>query len=147
MRFFLSIAVLLATAAGVAVAATAHPAAAHPGRLVLIASVKHGVVLKGVPVTGLYPGASKPLSIKVKNMSGRTIKVPSLKGKLSAKTSRAGCTGARTNLILSWSGKAATIPNRKTRTMALTVTMPATVADACQGATFTITVSVRATKG
>jgi hypothetical protein len=62
------------------------------------------------------------------------------------KTSRPGCVGTRSNLILSWSGKAVTIPNKKTRTMALNVTMPATVADACQGATFSIAVSLRATK-
>ena len=146
MRFLLTTAVLLATAAGVAAHAAARPSAPHPGRLVMIASVKKGVVLKGVPVSGLYPGASKPLSIKVKNTSGRAIKVPTLKAQLSAKTSRPGCVGTRANLLLSWTGKAVTIPNKKTRTMALNVKMPVTVANACQGATFTITVSLRATK-
>jgi hypothetical protein len=145
MRFLLTTVVVLAAAAGVAAHAAGHRAPVHPGRLELIASVKKGVVLKGVPVTGLYPGASKQLSISVKNTSGRPIKVPALKGKLSVKTSRPGCAGTRSNLILSWKGKAVTIPNKKARTLALSVTMPATVADACQGATFTIAVSVRAT--
>jgi hypothetical protein len=145
MRFLLTTAVVLAAAAGVAAHAAGHTAAPHPGRLELIASVKKGVVLKGVPVAGLYPGASKQLSISVKNTTGRAIKVPALKGKLSVKTSRPGCVGTRSNLILSWSGKAVTIPDKKARTLALSVTMPATVVDACQGATFTIAVSVRAT--
>lgn len=146
MRFLLTTAVVLAAAAGVAAHAAVHRAGPNPGRLELIASVKKGVVLTGVPVTGLYPGASKQLSVSVKNTSGRTIKVPALRGKLSPMTSRPGCAGTRTNLILSWTGKPVTIPNKKARTIALTVTMPSTVVDACQGATFKITVGVRATK-
>lgn len=146
MRFLLIAAVVLAGAAGVAAHAAARPSAPQPDRLELIASVKKGVVLKGVPVSGLYPGASKRLSVTVKNTTGRAIKVPKLKAQLSAKTSRAGCAGTRANLLLSWTGKAVTIPNKKTRTMTLNVTMPRTVANACQGATFKMTVSLSATK-
>jgi hypothetical protein len=147
MRFLLTTAVVLAAAAGVAAHAAVHRPADPAARLELLASVKKGVSLKGVPVAGLYPGASRQLSVSVKNTTGRTIKVPALKGKIAAATSRPGCTGTRTNLILSWAGKPVKIANTKSHTMALTVTMPTTVVDACQGATFKITVSLTATKG
>jgi hypothetical protein len=147
MRFPLIIAVVLAAAAGVAAHAAVHRPAASPGRVVLVAAVKKGVSLKSVPVTGLYPHATKQLTVSVKNAAGKTIKVPSLKGKIAAVTSRPGCTGTSSNLIVSYTGKPVTIPNRKTRAMGLTVTMPPSVADACQGATFKITISLRATKG
>ena len=41
----------------------------------LIASVKKGFGIKGVPVTGLYPGATRPLKVTITNTYGFAIKV------------------------------------------------------------------------
>ncbi len=83
MRFFLSTAVLLAVAAGVAVSAAARPGPSHPGRLELLASVKKTVTVTGVPVTGLYPGASKTLAVTVKNGNHFKIKLATVKTTLA----------------------------------------------------------------
>jgi hypothetical protein len=144
MRFLLSTAAVLATAAGVA----AHVAAPGPGRqsgrIELIASVTHAVSISSSAVTGLYPGATKPLIVRVKNTYAYPIKVPVLKTTLAAVTTRPGCAGTRANLLVSRSGGAITIKPRKTAAVVMTVVMPASVADACQGATFTLTFTARA---
>jgi hypothetical protein len=79
MRFLLSTAVVLAAAAGVAAHAAGHPAARGAGRLELIATLKHPVTVTSVPVTGLYPGAARTLTVRVKNPDTWKIKVPSLR--------------------------------------------------------------------
>jgi hypothetical protein len=48
--------------------------------------------------------------------------------------------------VLSRSSRAIIVMPKKTGTILLTVTMPRTVANACQGATFRISLTARATK-
>ena len=147
MRFLLTTAVVLATAAGVAAASAAHQPPAKTGPLELLAQAGKTVTVKGLPVSGLYPGATKPLVVTVKNLNGFTIKVPTVKIKVAAKTTVAGCTGATTNLVVTYAKKALKIAKKKSGKLTLTVTMPKTVANVCQGAKFSIAVTVKAVKG
>ena len=147
MRFLLATAVVLATAGGVAAASAAHHQPAKTGPLELLAAAGKTVTVKGLPVSGLYPGASKPLTVTVKNLNGFTIKVPSVKTKVAAKTTVAGCTGTTTNLVVTHAKKTLTIKKKKSAKLTLFVTMPRTVANVCQGAKFSITVTVKAVKG
>jgi hypothetical protein len=147
MRFLLSTAVVLAGAAGVA----AHVAAPGPGpgngRMELIASVKHAVSVTSSPVTGLYPGASRTLTVRIKNAYTYPVKVASVKTKLAVATNRPGCGGTRGNLIVSRRGGSIAIKPTKTANLVMTVVMPPTVVNACQGATFRITFTAHAVRG
>lgn len=145
MRLLLSTAVVLAAAAGVA----AHAAAPGPGngRMELVASVQHAVSVTSTPVTGLYPSASKKLTLRIKNTYTYPVKVTSVKSKVAAGTTRPGCAGTRTNLLLSTFARAITIKPKKTAPVVMTVVMPPSVADACQGATFRITFTIHAVRG
>ena len=147
MRFLLTTAVLLATAAGVAAASAAHQPPARTGPLELLAAAGKTVTVKGLPVSGLYPGAAKPLTVTVKNLNGFTIKVPTVKTKVAAVTTVRGCAGTTMNLVVTHARKTLTIAKKKSRKLTLTVTMPRTVANVCQGARFSITVTVKAVKG
>jgi hypothetical protein len=147
MRFFLSTAVLLAVAAGVAVSAAARPGPSHPGRLELLASVKKTVTVRGVPLTGLYPGATKTLAVTVKNANQFRIKLATVKTTVAAKTSLAGCAGSAMNLTVIPPKGALKIAPMKSATLTLTVKMPLSVVNACQGARFTIAIAVKAVKG
>jgi hypothetical protein len=147
MRFFLSTTLLLAVAAGLAVSAAARTGPSHPGRLELLASVKKTVTVQGVPVTGLYPGASKTLTVTVKNGNHFKIKLATVKTTVAAKTSLTGCTGSAKNLTVARPKSALTIAPVKSGKLPLTVAMPRSVVNACQGARFTISISVKAVKG
>lgn len=145
MRLLLSMIVMLTTAAGVAVAAVGHYH--HPARhggLQLVAA-KSTLGLKGIPVTGLYPGASKKLSVQITNAFPYKIKVSGISAKVAPVTGRAGCVGSAANLVVKPSAKS-TIAAKKRRTVTILVTMPRTVANACQGAKFTISLKGKATK-
>jgi hypothetical protein len=147
MRFLLTTAVLLATAAGVAAASASHHSPARTGPLELLAAAGKSVTVKGLPVSGLYPGAVKPLIVTVKNLNGFTIKVPTVKTKVAAVTTVRGCAGTTMNLVVTHVNKTLTIKKKKSAKLPLTVTMPRTVANVCQGARFSITVTVKAVKG
>jgi hypothetical protein len=147
MRFFLSAAVVFAAAAGLAARAAAPGPGPGEGRMVLIASVKHAVTVTSTPVTGLYPGATRPLALRVKNTYSFPIRITAVKTKVAAATTRPGCAGTRTNLIISRRGAAFSINPNKTAIVVMTVVMPATVEDACQGATFKFTFTARAVRG
>ncbi len=147
MRFLLSIAVVLAAAAG----AAAHVAAPGPGpghgRIELIASVQHAVSVTSTPVTGLYPGAAKKLTLRITNGYTYPVKVTAVKTALAAATTRPGCAGTRANLLVSRPPGVIAIKPKKTAALVMTVVMPRSVADACQGATFRITFTVHAVHG
>jgi hypothetical protein len=145
MRFLLSTSVVLAAAAGVAVSAHGDRAAPREGRLELIASVRH-IAVKGVAVSGLYPGAVKSLTVTVSNSQAFTIKVASLSTTVVAPTDSAGCTGKPQNLVVTAPKATVKLRARKTHRYVVKVTMPKTVANACQGAKFKITVKVHATR-
>jgi len=147
MRFLLSTAVVLAAAAGVASHVAASGAAPDRGRMELIASVKHTVSVTSTPVVGLYPGAAKTLTLRIKNTYPYPVKITAVKTKIAAPTNRPGCTGTRTNLLVSHRGGAIPIKPKKTASVIMTVVMPSTVLNACQGATFKITFTARAVRG
>lgn len=113
----------------------------------LIASVKKGFGIKGVPVTGLYPGATRPLKVTITNTYGFAIKVSAPTARVAAATNRAGCTGAASNLgVISAGLRSLPIRAHKKKTVVLQVAMPSTVANACQGATFKISFRAKATR-
>jgi hypothetical protein len=147
MRFLLSAAVVLAAAAGVA-AHVAVPGPAHgQGRMVLIASVRHAVSVTSTPVTGLYPGATRTLALRIKNTYPYPVKITAVKTRVAAATTRPGCAGTRTNLLISHRGGALSVKPNKTANVVMTVVMPSTAEDACQGATFKLAFTARAVHG
>lgn len=148
MRFLLSTAVVLAAAAGVASHVAASGAAPDGARMELIASVKHAVSVTSTAVTGLYPGATKSLTLRIKNTYAFPVKITAVKTKIAAATNSPGCAGTRTNLLVSHKAGTSTIkPKKTTPPIVMTVVMPKTVENACQGATFKITFTARAVRG
>jgi hypothetical protein len=140
MRFLTLIVTLVATSAAAAAVTHVRQPAPHGGPE-LVASVAKRFSITGVPVTGLYPGATRPLTVKVKNIYAFPIKIGTLKTTVKS-SNRPGCTGAAANLQVVATG-ARTVPIRahKTKTVVLHVTMPPTVSNACQGATFSLSFS------
>ena len=147
MRFLLSTAVVLAAAAGVASHVSASGASPDRGTMELIASVHHAVSVTGTSATGLYPGATKTMTLQIKNTYPYPVKITALKARVAAATNRRVCTGTRSNLTVTHRGGAFAIKPRKSTPVIMTVMMPKTVADACQGATFKITFTARAVRG
>ena len=139
---------LALVAASAAAAAVTHARQPAPrGDAELVASVKKRFGITGVPVTGLYPGAARPLTVKVKNIYGFPVKVGPLRAKVLS-SDRQGCAAAASNLTVVPAGlRSLAIRAGRTKTVLLTVTMPATVANACQAATFSLAFSARATRG
>jgi hypothetical protein len=147
MRFLLSTAVVLAAAAGVASHVASSGASPSRGQMELIASVQHAVSVTATSATGLFPGATKSMTLQIKNTYPYPVKITAVKAKVAAATNRAGCAGTRTNLTVTHKGGALTIKPKKFTPVIMTVVMPKTVADACQGATFKITFTARAVRG
>ncbi|HKV67182.1 MAG TPA: hypothetical protein VJN72_03770 [Gaiellales bacterium] len=147
MRFLLSTAVVLAAAAGVASHVATSGASPDRGRMELIASVQHAVSVTATPITGLYPGATRTMTLQIKNTYPYPVKITAVKTKVVAATNHPGCAGTRTNILVSRKGGAFSIKPKKTVPVIMTVVMPKTVVDACQGATFKITFTARAVRG
>ena|SRR6185437_655991 len=147
MRLLLSTAVVLVAAAGVASHVATSGASPDRGRMELIASVQHAVTLAAPPVTGLYPGAGRGFTLQIKNTYPYPVRITAVKAKVAAATNRPGCAGIQTNLTVTHKGGAFTIRPKKAAAVIMTVVMPKTVADACQGATFKITFTARAVRG
>jgi hypothetical protein len=145
MRFVLPPTVVLAVTAGLAAWTHGHGGSPQGGHVELIASVQ-GVTVKGVTVTGLYPSAAKSLTVTVRNGERFTVKVAALQTTIAAATGRAGCTGNALNLVVTAPKTRVTLGTKRTHTYVLAVRMPKTVANACQGAKFKITVKARATR-
>ena len=137
------LALVAASAAAAAVTHAQQPASR--GDLELIASVKKRVAITGVPVTGLYPGAARSLTVKVTNPYAFQVKLGPVTTKVTS-SNRAGCSPAASNLtVVSTGSRSVTIRARAAKTVLLRATMPVTVANACQGARFTLSFSARAT--
>jgi hypothetical protein len=148
MRFFLSTAVVLAAAAGVAAQVAVPGHGPGNGRMELIASVNHLVSVTSSPVTGLYPGGRpKPLTLRIRNTYAYGITVMSVTAKVGAVTNRPGCAGTPQNLSVPPRTGPIRIRSKGTAAAVMTVVMPRTVANACQGATFKITFTARAVRG
>lgn len=144
MRILLCIALLLATAAGAAAAVARHHQPARTGQLELLAKAGKTVTVTAVPASGLYPGASKPLVVTVRNLNAFTVKVAAVTGTVAAKTSAAGCAGSFLTVVAP--KKALTIKSTKSAKATLAVTLKSSAPDACQGAKFTLKLSAKAVK-
>jgi hypothetical protein len=143
LRFLAPILVLVTASAAVASVTHARHQA-QPGAPELVASVKRAVSISGVPVTALYPGA--PLTVKVTNPYSFPIKLGPVTTRVRS-SNRPGCTGSATNLTVAVAGsRGLPIGARGSKTIVLHVTMPSTVANACQGARFALSFSARASR-
>jgi len=143
MRLLTLIITLVATSAAAAAVTHARQPAPHGGPE-LVASVAKPFSITGVPVTGLYPGATRPLTVKVKNIYAFPIKIGTLKTTVKS-SNRPGCTGGAANLqVVATGARAVPIRAHKTKTVVLHVSMPSTVSNACQGAKFSLSFSATA---
>jgi hypothetical protein len=131
--------------AGAGVAVHEHHSPPAPTGLQMVASTK-GFRLSGLRVRGLYPGVTRPMTVKIKNPYAFSIKVPKVKARVATATNVPGCSGVPGNLTVKAPKGALVVPKRKTKTLVLQIAMPSTVANACQGAAFKITLSARAKK-
>lgn len=110
-----------------------------------------GLGVSGTAVTGLYPGNKGQLTVVVRNPYPFPISVTAVSGRLAA-TSRKDCQVTYANLTIGHYAGRPTLPARiaagsQVRLGYLPVWMPArTVADACQGATFTLRLDATARK-
>lgn len=88
-------------------------------------------------VVGLYPGARRRLLLMLHNTDRRrSISIAGVRVSTVA-TSKRGCKPSRRNLrIRPYRGPAFTIRPRNTRRLSLQLSMPNTVASACQSAVF-----------
>jgi hypothetical protein len=95
--------------------------------------------------TGLYPGVSKELILRLQNSDPKhAIVVRRVRVRDIATTNR-GCAPSRRNLaIRQHKGAPVRIPPGQTRTVSALLSMPNTVADACQRATFKLRYTARA---
>ena len=101
-------------------------------------------------VTGLYPGSHKDLQLVVANPYNFDIKITALAATLVA-TSTATCSVSPANLAVSAYAGPPALPlvvpgNRSIPAGAIPLTMPNTVANGCQNATFTLQLSGTAAK-
>jgi hypothetical protein len=135
-----------ALAVAIAIASLSDLGQAGATNLDLVAA-KRGFGIRATPVPGLYPGSTKPLTLRITNPYGYSIRVLPVTAAVVRTTNRAGCLGIPANVTVSTRGiRAAVIRRKATKTLTLHVTMPRTVADSCQGATFRITFKARAVK-
>lgn len=101
--------------------------------------------IKSKPVLGLYPGATRKLTLMVHNRDRhRSVVVYRLRVRNTA-TSRRGCAASRRNLaIRQYAGRPFLIHPDGTRRVVVRLTMPYTVANACQHALFRLRYRARA---
>jgi hypothetical protein len=107
--------------------------------------------ITGTPVTGLAPGRSRTLQLRVTNPHPYDIQVLRVHVTLTpgAWTGSDGCLNTTANLVVSrWLGRPFLLRAHRTVTVPSTyqVRMPMSVSAACQGATFPLTYTGYATK-
>ncbi len=139
-------AALLALLAGVAVAGVLGAPGALAGWHSAAASAHGGARLRitSKPVLGLYPGATRKLTLMVHNPDRRrSILVYRLRVR-NTSTSRRGCAASRRNLaIRQYAKRPFVISPHGTRRVVVRLAMPYTVANACQRAVFRLRYSAR----
>lgn len=107
----------------------------------------HGFGLKGVAVTGLYPGKVKSMTVHITNPYAYSIRIKPLTAAVVRATGKVRCAGGPANLQVNRaSSKAIVLKPHKTVNAVLKVAMPVTVANACQGARFTVSLHSSATR-
>jgi len=108
----------------------------------------YGFTISGTSPRGLYPGAVKPIRLTLVNPSAFSLRVTAVRGRLTA-TSRPGCRPISSNLSIGgFTGRLPITmrPASRKSVGSVAVSMPNSVANACQGATFTILLTGDATK-
>jgi hypothetical protein len=138
---------LVAFAAAVAVLATRDAFARWRPAGMRRASTGHLRITSG-HVRNLYPGARRKLVLTVHNTDRRrSVLVARVLVHVTA-TTRRGCKPSRRNLrIRQYAGPPFGIPPRGTRRVAVTVTMPHGVANACQWTSFRLRYAARVWTG
>jgi hypothetical protein len=133
---------LLATAATTAVAA-ARDASARWRPATTGSDGAGRVRVTSSRVLGLYPGATKRLILTLHNGGPRRVVVGSVHVRNTATTKR-GCAPSRRNLsIRQYRGPALMIPPHGIRRISVWLTMPNSVANACQRAIFKLRYGAR----
>jgi hypothetical protein len=88
------------------------------------------------PVAGLYPGATAQLVLTLHNRSHRRLAVRRVRVRIVS-TTKPGCEPSDGNLVIQQpSRRTLRLRPRGKRTITVRMTMPNSVADACQGAVF-----------
>jgi hypothetical protein len=110
----------------------------------------HRFAVNADTVPGLYPGAARAVTVTVTNPYHFDIRLTALSAALDA-TSAPACQAGPANLTVgalrAGPGLPLVVPaGRPVRVGDVPLSMPNTVADACQGATFTIRLAATATK-
>lgn len=97
-------------------------------------------------ITGLYPGAHPNLPILITNQNNQDIKVTQVQITVTS-TNKAGCAPATSNLLpTNYTGPGVVVHANSSSTIYLPITMPNTVANACQDATFQLSYGGSAVK-
>jgi hypothetical protein len=94
-------------------------------------------------VTGLYPGATKQLVLTLRNRTHRRLAVRRIRIR-NVSTTKAGCTASSSNLAIQQPARP-TLRLRpgSQRRITVPISMPNSVADACQGAVFKLRYSAQ----
>jgi hypothetical protein len=93
-------------------------------------------------VRGLYPGRSSTVAVTARNRGSRSFMVHSLTGGTVSVTGATGSCDATAVSLTPRSGLSSVVPSGGFLVMKLTVTMSTSAEDGCQGATFSLPVTV-----
>jgi len=100
----------------------------------------------GGNISGLFPGAHLNLPVLVTNQNSQDIKVMQIQITVTG-TDKADCSTGTTNLQpTNYTGPGFVVARNSTVTVLMPITMPGSVANACQGATFQLRYSGSAVK-
>jgi hypothetical protein len=108
----------------------------------------YAFAISGKTPRDLFPGATRRIELTFANPSTAALRINRVRGRLTA-TSRTGCRPVASNLtIKDYHGRLPVLVRPLSRKTAgsLTIFMPRSVANACQGATFDILLTGDATK-
>ena len=99
-------------------------------------------VAASASATGLFPGATRPLAVTLKNRSSRTLTVLGVRVRVKGDPRRPNC--APTDHVRpSELSRRVRIAAGRQRTFALQITMSEAAPNTCQGAAFPLTIAVR----
>jgi hypothetical protein len=108
----------------------------------------YSFAISGTTPKDLFPGATREIELTFANPSTAALRINRVRGRLTA-TSRTGCRPVASNLtIKDYHGRLPVLVRPLSRKTAgsLTILMPRSVANACQGATFDILLTGDATE-
>jgi hypothetical protein len=103
-------------------------------------------VAQTAAVAGLLPGAATTTSVRVTNGFGFVVALRSVTTSVTVSAARRGCTAAGNIVARPVSPLPTRIAARRTTTIKVSVAMPASAADSCQNARFSVAVRVTASR-